>query len=93
LIDMPTVVNVYEAKTQLSRLIEMVERGDDVVIARAGRPVVRMVPYAQVHKEPRQLGLMAGQIWMAPDFDEYDQEIIKMFEGDGADVDRRGDAA
>jgi prevent-host-death family protein len=88
-----TVVNVYEAKTQLSRLIEAVERGEDVVIARAGRPVVRMVPYADAHREPRRLGLMAGQIWMAPDFDEYDGQIIKMFEGEGDDVDRRGDVA
>lgn len=85
---MTTVVNVYEAKTQLSRLLEQVERGEEVVVARAGRPIARLVPYAS-SGEPRRLGRLAGQVWIADDFDAYDGEITAMFEGD----DGRGAAA
>ena len=61
-------VNIHEAKTHLSRLIERVEAGDEVVIARAGRPVARLVPY-RAHRTPRVPGRWAGQIWMSDDFD------------------------
>ena len=77
---MTTVVNLYEAKTQLSRLLDRVERGEEVVLARAGRPIARLVPYAP-GGEPRRLGQLAGQIRIAPDFDAYDDEIVAMFEG------------
>jgi prevent-host-death family protein len=78
---MTTIVNVYEAKTQLSRLLEQVERGEEVIVARSGRPIARLVPYAS-GRGPRRLGLLAGKVWVAPDFDGYDQEIVSMFEGD-----------
>lgn len=61
-------VNVHEAKTHLSRLLVDVERGQAVTIARAGRPVARLVPAAPPAQ--RELGLERGQIWLAPDFDE-----------------------
>jgi prevent-host-death family protein len=77
-----TIVNVYEAKTQLSRLLEQVERGEEVVVARAGRPIARLVPYRS-SGGPRRLGLLAGKIWVAPDFDDYDEEIVSMFDSDG----------
>ncbi len=60
-------VNVHEAKTHLSKLLERVEAGDEVIIARAGRPVARLIPFAQPGK--RALGLDAGQGFIAPDFD------------------------
>jgi prevent-host-death family protein len=62
------VVNVHEAKTNLSRLLVEVENGQEVTIARAGRPVARLVPVEPPRK--RELGLERGQIWIAPDFDD-----------------------
>ena len=61
-------VNVHEAKTHLSRLLAEVENGGEVTIARAGRPVARLVPAGPPQK--RELGLERGQIWIAPDFDD-----------------------
>ena len=61
-------VNVHEAKTHLSRLLQEVERGREVVIARAGRPIARLVP--AVPPEKRELGAERGRIWISPDFDE-----------------------
>jgi len=60
--------NVHEAKTQLSRLLQRVERGEDVVIARAGRPVARLVPFA-AKGSPREMGHDRGRVVIAPDFD------------------------
>jgi len=62
-------VNVHEAKTHLSRLLERVERGEEVVIARNGTPVARLVPIAP-KKRRGMLGKYKGQIWMSEDFDE-----------------------
>lgn len=62
-------VNVHEAKTHLSRLLERVEHGEEIVIARAGKPIARLVPLEPA--EPRRLwGRNQGQIWMSEDFDE-----------------------
>jgi prevent-host-death family protein len=61
-------VNIHEAKTHLSRLVERVEAGEEIVIARGGRPVARLVPLRQ-RTEARPLGLRRGKIWMAPDWD------------------------
>ena len=62
-------VNVHEAKTHLSRLLERVEAGEEIVIARAGKPVARLVPLEP--GEPRRLiGRSRDKIWMSVDFDE-----------------------
>lgn len=61
---------MYEAKTQLSKLLERVEHGEQIVIARAGRPVAMLVPYADPATMPRVPGLLRGQIWMSDDFDD-----------------------
>ena len=74
-----STVNVHEAKTHLSRLLERVEAGEEVVIARAGRPIARLVPYA-MRTQPRPLGIWKGQVVIGPDFDD-DEDIIRMFEG------------
>ena len=63
-----TTVNVHEAKTQLSRLIEAAEAGEEVIIARAGKPVVRLMPL-KANKPRRQLGMLAGQLTVPEDFD------------------------
>ena len=77
---MEDVVNIHEAKTHLSRLVERVEAGEELVIARAGRPVARLVPYRPRH-EPRIPGLLKGRIRMTPDWDssETNAEIAELF--------------
>jgi prevent-host-death family protein len=74
----PTV-NIHEAKTHLSRLVERVEAGEEVVIARAGRPVARLVPFRR-RTELRQPGLWRGRVEMAPDFDATDESLLADFE-------------
>jgi prevent-host-death family protein len=63
-------VNLYEAKTQLSRLVERAAAGEEIVIAKGARPLARLVPLLATRVAPRQLGLLAGQVWVAPDFDD-----------------------
>jgi prevent-host-death family protein len=74
-------INIYEAKTHLSKLLERVEQGEEIVIARAGRPVAKLVPVTK-SKEPRKPGAWRGRIWMAPDFEELPEEVLRAFEGE-----------
>ena len=71
-------VNMREAKSQLSRLGKAAWAGEEVVIARAGEPYLRLVPYRE-RKARRKLGGLEGQIWMSPDFDETPPEVIEAF--------------
>jgi prevent-host-death family protein len=74
--------NVHAAKMQLSRLIEQAAAGEEIVIAKAGKPVARLVPF-EPRREPRRPGLMKGQIWIAEDFDEpLPEEIMAAFRGE-----------
>jgi prevent-host-death family protein len=75
------VVNMHEAKTHLSRLVERSAAGEEVVIAKAGRPVAKLVPYTE-RRQPRRLGALRGRLWMAPDWDsdEVNEEITRVFE-------------
>ena len=61
-------VNIYEAKTRLSQLVDRAEAGEEIIIARGGRPAARLVPFGQTSVE-RKPGRMRGKIRMAPDFD------------------------
>jgi len=72
-------VNIHDAKTHLSRLVERVEAGEEITIARAGRPVARLVPLRAAR--PRMLGALRGRIRLAPDFDAQDAIVIELFEG------------
>ena len=78
-------VNVHYAKTHLSKLIAAVERGEEVVIARAGRAAVKLVAIAPQQRKPRKLmqGAGIGKIWVSPDWDsaELNLEIQELFEG------------
>lgn len=75
-------VNVHAAKTGLSSLLEAVERGEEVVIARAGKPVARLVPIEPA-KARRKAGLLRGKAWAAPDAWAPDPELERLFyEGD-----------
>jgi prevent-host-death family protein len=72
--------HIHDAKTHLSRLIERVEAGEEIVIARAGRPVARLVPF-RARSEARQPGLWRGQVPLSADFDSTDDELLAAFEG------------
>lgn len=87
----PNQVNVYEAKTHLSKLLERVEAGEEIVIARNGRPVARLVP-TQRERSPRVPGSLRGKVWYAPDFDESDQEIADLFNNSKLFPDDQDDA-
>ena len=77
---MEKAVNIHEAKTHLSRLVERVEAGEEITLARAGRPVARLVPYRQ-RKEPRPFGLWKGRVVIHPGFDdplpEFEESLDK----------------
>jgi prevent-host-death family protein len=72
-----TVFNVHEAKTHFSKLLERVLRGEEVVIAKAGKPVARLLPFAEGDNSPRIPGIDKGKVIIMPDFDdslpEFDQ--------------------
>ena len=71
-------VDIHAAKSQLSGLGELAWRGERIVITKAGRPYLDLVP----HRGPeRKLGALKGNLWIAPDFDETPPEAIRDFEG------------
>ena len=78
---MAETVNIHEAKTHLSRLLQRVSKGEEVVIARSGTPVAKLVPYTPTSK-PRTPGAWKGKVWMADDFDELPEEIAAAFRGE-----------
>ncbi len=80
------IANITEAKAQLSRLVDQALDGDEIVIARAGRPLVRLVPIAP-DTTPRDLGLglWEGLVRIADDFDDLPPEVLASFEGGDAD--------
>jgi prevent-host-death family protein len=75
-------VNIHQAKTHLSRLLQRVAEGEEVTIARAGVPVAKLVP-VEVKKNVRPLGFARGEIWVADDFDApLPDDLLAAFEGD-----------
>ena len=71
---------MYQAKTHLSRLIEKALQGEEVILAKAGTPLVRLIPVSNLI-EPVKIGLLKGQIEIANDFNQLSPEIEEMFEG------------
>jgi prevent-host-death family protein len=63
-------INIHQAKTQLSKLVEEAAQGEEIIIAKAGKPIARLVPLEKTERKPRVPGGMKGQIWMADNFDE-----------------------
>ena len=77
-----TMINVHEAKTHLSRILDRVAGGEEIVIARAGKPVARLVPL-DVAPKPRTPGTHKGKIRIGDDFDApLPEEIIAPFRGE-----------
>lgn len=74
------IVNVHQAKSQLSKLMEQAESGEEVIIARAGKPAVRLVPFSTQGTE-RRAGIWRNQVSIAEDFDTLPDELMSAFEG------------
>jgi prevent-host-death family protein len=74
-------VNIHEAKTHLSRLIERVEAGEEITLARAGRPVAMLIPFRR-RTERRPLGVWQGKVGLADDWDSpgTNREIADLFD-------------
>ena len=76
---MSKLVNIHEAKTQLSRLLRRVEAGEEIIIGRAGQPVARLLPFTDRDLPLRPLGTWRGQVEIADDFDTLPEEIVDSF--------------
>jgi prevent-host-death family protein len=74
-----TKVGMHEAKTKLSQLVERAEAGEDIVIARNGRPVARLVPVAAETSLAHAYGALRGQVAMADDFDDLPEDLADAF--------------
>jgi len=74
-------VNVYEAKTHLSQLLDLAASGEEVIIARAGRPLAKLIAFHTDNK-PRKPGYWKGKIKIAPDFDELPPSLSAAFRGE-----------
>lgn len=73
------IVNVHAAKTNLSRLLERAEAGEEIVIGRAGKPVAKLVPW-KPDRPKRVFGALKGEIVIHGDFDDLDAELEQEFE-------------
>lgn len=74
---MSRIVNIYDAKTNLSKLLQAVERGEEILIGRAGEPIARLSP---VRRSAREIGFADGNLWIADDFDEAPDDIVEAFD-------------
>jgi prevent-host-death family protein len=76
------MINLYDAKTNLSQLVERAAAGEEIIIAKAGRPLARLMPLAKRVAE-RPLGLYAAYVEMGPDFDDpLPEDLAKAFAGE-----------
>jgi len=76
-----TTYNIHQAKSQLSKLIEAVQEGETLTIAKAGKPVAVLGPL-RAHSIPRRRGVLKGQIQLGPEFDEpLPTDVLDAFEG------------
>jgi prevent-host-death family protein len=86
-------VNIHAAKTHLSRLVDEAAAGEEIVIAKAGRPVVRLVAVddaaAAAERRRRSFGRDKGKIWMSDDFDELPDDVARAFGLDPEDERRK----
>ena len=79
---MTRVFNIHEAKTHLSRIVEEVAAGKEVVIAKAGKPMARLVPMKQAVTK-KHLGLLKGKFKIPPDFNRpLPEAVVRLFERD-----------
>ena len=74
-------INIHQAKTQLSKLLQRVQQGEEIVIGKAGLPIARLVPYMET-QGPRRGGQWKGKVRISEDFDELPVEVAEAFRGD-----------
>ena len=75
-----TTVNIHEAKTHLSRYVEQAAAGEEIIIAKAGKPMARLVPLESKQLPPRKLGLLAGRLKVPDNFDDpLPDDIVDLF--------------
>ena len=74
------LINIYKAKTNLSKLVKRVSAGEEIVIGKAGEPLVKMIKYEQ-HQSPRTPGSWKGKVHIKPDFDVLPEDILDAFSG------------
>jgi prevent-host-death family protein len=76
-------INIQAAKTHLSRLVEAAVQGEEIILAKAGKPMVRLVPYTRL-KRPRRGGQMKdARLWLSPEFGNENSEINALFDDRG----------
>lgn len=75
------VMNIHEAKCHLSKLVELAFEGEDVIICKAGKPMVRLVKY-QKETEPRTPGYWKGRVKISEDFDKLPKDLASAFRGE-----------
>lgn len=73
--------NIHEAKTHLSRLLERVTKGEEIIIAKAGKPIAKLVPYSE-ESAPRTPGYWRGHVTIHDDFDKLPEDIAGAFRGE-----------
>jgi len=79
---MSTLVNIHEAKTHFSKLLMRVQSGEEITIAKAGKPIAKLVSIRPERKQ-RRPGSAKGKIWISPDFnDPLPEDVLKSFEGE-----------
>lgn len=77
------LVNIHEAKTHFSRLVDRVSRGEVIVIGKAGKPIAKLIPYTET-SGPRSPGAWKGRVKIAPDFDDLPAELAAAFRGENS---------
>ena len=79
---MPLTINIYDAKTSLSQLVERAAAGEEIIIAKAGRPMARLAPLRS-KRSPNLIGALAGQVEIGPDFDApLPEDVAAAFRGE-----------
>lgn len=74
------VTNMHQAKTHLSKLVDAALSGQEVIIGKAGKPLVRLVPFVKAKKKRRKSGYWKGKkIWISDDFDELPEDMLNLF--------------
>ena len=72
------IYNVTEAKANLSAILAGIEANHkEVILSRGGKPIAKVVPYVEAAKKNNRIGAMKGKIWVAPDYDEWPEDIAR----------------
>ena len=74
--------NIHAAKTQLSKLVEQAAAGEEIIIAKAGTPIAKLVPFTPTERKERSIGTLAGKMTIPKDFDApLSDDLLDLFEG------------